>query len=168
MIKYIYESWCNLLVSLVSCASFSLIQKVFSECHNNVLGWWKYDIHSGETWWGMTENCVKRKHVRSIRLSAWEKNRNGSVVLVQVSRVFFPASLPTVFLNKLIIKLAGITNVLLKCWCIFISLFEHPESTFEFMNINFHGLIHDFIFVSCPHISGPGLELPLMSNGALP
>lgn len=114
------------------------------------------------------KNCVKRKHVRSIRLSPWEKNRNGSVVLVQVSTVFFLASLPTVFLNKLIIKLAGITNVLLKCWYIFISLFEHHESTFEFMNINFHGLIHDFIFASCPHISGPGLELPLMSNGALP
>ena len=42
------------------------------------------------------------------------------------------------------------------------------RNKFEVMNIKFHGLVCGLVSVPGPHISGPDLEFPLMSNGVLP
>ena len=76
--------------------------------------------------------------------------------------------LSTIFLNKLMIKLARIARVLLNADLFSLLRLNIMGSKPEVMNTKFHGLVNSLIPASCPHISGPGLERPVMSIGALP
>lgn len=98
-----------------------------------------------------------QKHVENVRLIFREKQ--DSICNSSSSFYSFPSipkpSLSTIFLNKLMIKLARIARVLLNADLFSFLCLNIMGSKSEVMNIKFHGLVSSLIPVSCPHISGP-------------